>query len=61
MNEYYVPSTKQELVTWIKSRYFSQGQTCSGIEHFPKKRLYAIFYELMSRVKEPQQELVEQS
>ena len=58
MNEYYVPSTKQELVTWIKRQYWANGQTCSGIEKFPKKRLYAIYY-LIRRIKKP--ELVEQS
>ena len=57
--DYYVPRTKRELVIWIQKQYWNAGQTCSGIEKFPKKRLFAIYYDLIRRIKEP--ELVEQS
>ena len=56
---YYVPRTKHELLIWIRQRYFNAGQTAAGLERYPKKRLLAVYYELISRVKEP--ELVEQS
>ena len=57
-NDYWIPPTKRELVIWIQRQYWNAGQTCAGIEQFPKKRLLAIYFELIRRIKKP--ELVEQ-
>ena len=46
MADFYVPSTKKDLITWIKSRYSDIGQCIAGLEGKPTKRLYAIFYSL---------------
>ena len=58
MSDYWIPPTKRELVIWIQKQYWNAGQTCMGIERFPKKRLMAIYFELIRRIKKP--ELVEQ-
>ena len=52
---YYVPSNKRELIIWIQQRYWNAGQTAAGLERYPKKRLLAIYYELIRRIKEPVQ------
>ena len=57
-NDYWIPPTKRELVIWIQRQYWNAGQTCAGIEQFPKKRLLAIYFELIRRIKKP--ELAEQ-
>ena len=57
--QYYIPPTKRELLIFIKQRYFNMGQCVAGLDTKPKKQLYAIYYELIRRIKKP--ELVEQS
>ena len=52
MAEYYVPSTKAELLKWIRTRYFGMGQCVQGLERLQKKQLYAIFYKLIEQIKE---------
>ena len=56
--DYFVPRTKRELVIWIQRQYWNAGQTMAGLERYPKKRLMAIYFELIRRIKKP--ELVEQ-
>lgn len=50
MGEYYFPSTKKDLLIWIKQRYFSQGQCVAGLERLPKKQLFAIFFQMRKRI-----------
>ena len=52
--DYYVPPTKRELVIWIQKQYWNAGQTVAGLERYPKKRLMAIYFELIRRIKEPE-------
>jgi hypothetical protein len=55
MGEYWKPTTKKDLIIWIKSRYFNIGQCVAGLERKPIKQLRAIYYELIRRIKEPVQ------
>lgn len=47
--DYYVPSTKAELITLIKKHYWVCGQTAYRLETKTKAQLYAIYYSLRER------------
>lgn len=53
-NDYWIPPTKRELLIFIKQRYFNMGQCVVGLDTKPKKQLYAIYYELIRRIKKPE-------
>lgn len=46
MLDYYVPSTKKELIMLIKRSYWGGGLTINGLEAKNKKQLYAIFHNI---------------
>ena len=54
-NDYWIPPTKRELVIWIQRQYWNAGQCTSGLDRKPTKQLWAIYYELIRRIKEPVQ------
>lgn len=49
MPEFYVPSTKKELLEIIRKYYWNAGQSFAGLEKKSKKMLYAIFYEIRGK------------
>ena len=51
MSAYWIPPTKRELLIWIKRQYWNAGQCVQGLDKYPKKRLMAIYYSLIAKVK----------
>ncbi len=49
MADYYVPSTKKELIMLIKRGYWSRGVSVNNLQDKTKKQLYAIFHNLRRR------------
>lgn len=48
MREYWAPSTKQELISWITNFY---GEKQPGLRKKSKKVLYAIYFNIRNKIK----------
>lgn len=48
MREFWVPSTKSELVKWIENFY---GERNPKLKKMSKKQLYAIYFSIRNKIK----------